>query len=301
MNYKYKCLLQRLFSSLPKGEILNYYFQRHVSKSLHYRPEQFVEKVDKAYDHFKNYRDFQQLASPENKYYEFGAGWTLANPLAISLMGFDVFCIDIRRLFFPHIIKESILNLKAIEDRFPFEAAFKIDTDINEQDIIEHLKQAFNLKYLAPKDARSTGFESEYFDFMSSSLTMEHIPAVDIAAILKECHRILKEGGVLSMTIDYQDHWSYFDRSITRYNYLRFSESEWKKYNPSLHYQNRLRHSDHMKLINASGFEVVKEVPNHPSPQEVEELRSVPLADQYKSYDFDDLAIKSSEVVLRKS
>ena len=73
---------------------------------------------------------------------------------------------------------------------------------------------SYKLNYIAPKDTRETGFNENYFDFISSTVTLEHIPKKNILLILKECYRILNRGGILSMIIDYQDHWSYFDKKI---------------------------------------------------------------------------------------
>jgi SAM-dependent methyltransferase len=156
------------------------------------------------------------------------------------------------------------------------------------------------LHYLAPVDARNTGFMKNYFDFASSTSTLEHIPKEDLVKILEESYRILKKGGILSVRIDYKDHWSYFDKKITIYNYLKYSEKKWRKYNPPLHFQNRLRHSDYLQIISDIGFKVVKEETILPTKEEKEILRKLDLATMYRRYDPDDLGIKESVITLLK-
>jgi ubiquinone/menaquinone biosynthesis C-methylase UbiE len=161
-------------------------------------------------------------------------------------------------------------------------------------------KKGSKLHYLAPVDARNTGFMKNYFDFASSTSTLEHIPKEDLVKILEESYRILKKGGILSVRIDYKDHWSYFDKKITIYNYLKYSEKKWRKYNPPLHFQNRLRHSDYLQIISDIGFKVVKEETILPTKEEKEILRKLDLATMYRRYDPDDLGIKESVITLLK-
>jgi hypothetical protein len=107
---------------------------------------------------------------------------------------------------------------------------------------------ANGITYLAPADARAS--------------TLEHIPPDDLAAILRERHRLIRHGGGMSMLIDYSDHWSHFDHSITEYNFLQFTESRWRHLNPALNYQSRLRHSDSLALFEDAGFELVRVTTN---------------------------------------
>ncbi len=299
MNFKYKCVIQSIFSILPKGEVLNYIFQKKISKTLPPSTDVFIEKVETAYSHYNNFEKYNQLKHRQGNYYEFGAGWTLTIPLTMTLLGFEVYCVDIRKLIIPQLINDSLNKFSLNKDILPF----KFDKDmspLNNNEVLKELHEKFKLKYIAPKDARNTGFEKNSVDFISSSATLEHIPKNDILSILKECYRILSPGGIISMTIDYVDHWAYFDKKISVYNFLKYSDKQWKKFNPSLHYQNRLRHSDYLELISLTEFKILKVTTQLPVNNEKKELESLILSDQFKRYSIDDLAIKGSEIVLIK-
>ena len=285
MDFRYKCLLQTAFSLLPAGQQLNYLFQRYITKTLPSCKENFNVKIALADRHYDNFRKFSKTGT-EDVYYEFGAGWDLINPISISLRGFKhLYCIDIRELIFPEILNNTVNNL--IKPSL---------IKITRQNYRRLLQDNFRLTYIAPMDARATSIEENSVDFISSNLTYEHIPQKDIAAITSECYRILKPGGVMSCTIDYKDHWSYFDNSISHYNYLKYSDNAWRLYNPGLHYQNRLRHNDYMKIFYESNFEVVDENFEKATTADLQALQKViGFVDN-----LDEIGIKSSWIVLRK-
>jgi SAM-dependent methyltransferase len=300
MDFRYKCFMQQIFSLIPKGEQDNYLFQKFITKSLPPTNDEFLRKVDEALLHHQNYVSYNSTQSTNKQYYEFGAGWTMTIPLAMSLLGFKVNCIDIRKLIIPELIHHTIEQFKTnVPSGLP-----KPNMDGNEsfkhQNILSLLEKHFAISYNAPVNAKNTGFEENSFDFISSTATLEHIPESDLLPIFQECYRILKSGGVFSIIVDYQDHWSYFDSSISIYNYLKYSSVEWKKYNPALHYQNRLRHSDYLKLISLTNFKVVKNNPLQPNEDEIVKFKQTPIAKEFLSYITDDLMLKSAEIVLTK-
>jgi SAM-dependent methyltransferase len=296
MNFKIKCYVQRFFSAIPNGEKLNYLFQKNITKTLPVSDSKFLFKVEMAIKHKDNFKTFNKLDKPSNNYYEFGAGWDLIIPIAISHLGYEVDVIDIRKLLVNDLVRDSIERFNNLNSKFPLEIVKK-DT-INKN--LSNLKEGLGLAYHAPEDARNTKYDDNHFDFSSSTSTMEHIPPDDILKILNETYRIMKKGGILSMDIDYIDHWAYFDSSISYYNFLRYSPKEWGKLNPDLNYQNRLRHTDYMNIISKTPFEVVKNNPRKPNEAQSKALSAIILADEYKNYSYEELEITGSEIVLRK-
>ena len=70
---------------------------------------------------------------------------------------------------------------------------------------------------------------------------------------------MLKKNGFVSSVIDYSDHYSHTDKNISPLNFLKFNKKNWKKYNNSYLYQNRLRHSDYKILFKNLDFIIEKE------------------------------------------
>ena len=298
MNFKYKCFLQILFYNLYKGEMLNYFFQRYVTKNLPISDLFFKQRVLYSYDLFLKFQKYNSLSENTKRYYEFGAGWDLLTPLSMSALGFNVSCIDIRRLVFSNLIINSLDRLDSFSEGNIRENFQKFD--YNSGDVLVFLEKNKNFYYCAPKDARDTGFEKDYFDFASSTEVFEHVPEKDLYNILVETYNILKPGGIFILKIDYRDHWAFFDKKISIYNYLKYSEQEWDKYNPSLHYQNRLRHIDHIEIIKKTSFEIVSIDLNLPNNEELIQLKSLKVSEKFKKYSINDLSIKSSIIILRK-
>lgn len=300
MNFVYKCYLQKIISSIPRGEKINYLFQRFISKSLPRSNKEFLDKVNTAYQHYNNFKKYNKLECNSYKYYEFGAGWDLIIPLSMCCLNFDVYCIDIRKLATTKLITDSINKFQLNKSILPFRQNDSFhDIDLKKKSF-KNLRETISLNYYAPFDARNSQFPDQYFDFISSTVTFEYIPKNDILPILDECYRILKKGGVFTISIDYQDHWSFFDKSISVYNFLKYSSKEWEKYNPSLNYQNRLRHSDYLALISQTDFNIVLEIPLYPSNQTKQILKFLSIDKSFEGYDLNDISIIGSEIVLIK-
>ncbi|HMS65236.1 MAG TPA: class I SAM-dependent methyltransferase [Ignavibacteria bacterium] len=305
MKFKYKAYLQNFFSSIPQGERINYFFQKHITHTLPINDQDFSVKVDTVINHVDNFRKYGNEKDIENcKYYEFGSGYDMVIPMGVSLLGFEsLTCIDIRELVFPDLINDSIKRLFSYKDKFGSRADILKEIPlVNRKNYREILRKNFKINYLAPLDARKTGIESNSIDFILSNATMEHIPEIHLPDILKECLRILKPGGIMSNAIDYRDHYSFFDNSVSVYNYLQYSENQWNKLNPSIMYQNRLRHKDYVKIILDTGFEIIDEKPDFPDDSEISSLKNTELDEFYReNYNFEELSIKSCMIVLRKN
>jgi SAM-dependent methyltransferase len=289
---------------LPQGEKLNYIFQKYITHSLPISESDLSDKVDTINSHFNNFKRYNRHIDPGNcKYYEFGTGYDLVIPIGIRMFGFgELTCVDIRELVFPELINDSVKRLKNYSSKFYYNTGILDNLALfKRNNFRDVLKDSFKINYFAPSDARNTDLKSNSIDFILSNATMEHIPKKDLPDILKECYRILKPGGIMSNVIDYRDHWSFFDNEISVYNYLQYSEKEFDKINPSIMYQNRMRHKDYMKIISEAGFKILEEIKNEPDEIEKEQLGKISLNEYYKNkYNFDELGIKSSMLVLSK-
>jgi hypothetical protein len=125
------------------------------------------------------------------------------------------------------------------------------------------LKKYYNIDYISPLDVSKSEFQDSLFDCCVSTNTMEHIPIDSIMSIMGELSRIVKKGGLISMIIDYSDHYSHTDDTISKLNFLQFSPHEWEKYNHECHYQNRLRHYDYENIFREFDFEILVNEPSY--------------------------------------
>jgi len=302
MRWLAKAALQRGLGLLPQGERLNYVFQRRVLRSLPAGESVFRRKFARALQHLGAYEEHGPGTPAEEAcFYEFGAGWDLAIPLSYAALGVGrQVLVDIRPSVRVELVNDSLAAFDRLWEELEAEAGRQLRRLGEPIGSPEELEERFGIAYLAPRDARTTGLAAETVDFVSSTDTCEHIPAGDLAAIFHESRRLLRPGGAFSCRIDLQDHYSYFDPSLSRYNFLRFSDRVWSLVNSPLHNQNRLRSHDYLRLVREAGFEVVAERPSAPNEQGLEELRALPLAPRFRRYTPEELGVTILSFVARR-
>lgn len=295
MNWVAKAVLQKGMSALPRSQSANYLFQRHVTRTLPLGDPKIRRKFDRALTHVHVFDEQVGRPRADAVFYEFGAGWDLAVQLAYTALGVGrQTLVDIRPNIQLPLVNETLASLA----RQHAELGDVRDLGGPVGSVAE-LKGRFGIEYHSPVDARATGFPAASVDFVSSTNTLEHIPAADMVAILRESARLLRPGGAMSFRVDMQDHSAYSDTNVSIYNYLRFTEKRWKLYSSALAYQNRLRLTDYRRLFAEAGLETVSEVVSWPSEDELAILGGIELAPQYEGYPPEELGAKHLAVVLR--
>ena len=301
MRWLAKAALQRGLGVLPQGERLNYVFQRHVLHSFPVGDAALRQKFTRATNHLAAYEEHGAGApAAEATFFEFGAGWDLAIPLAYALLGVgSQVVIDIRPSARVELVNDTIAAFERLRPQLEEVAGRSLRELGGPVASAAELQPRFGIRYLAPCDARATGLPAGSVDFVSSTDTCEHIPQADLAAIFAECRRLLQPGGAFSCRIDLQDHYAYFDRSISRYNFLRFSDRTWALVNSPLHFQNRLRAPEYLRLVREAGLDLVVDNPSGPSEQGRAELEALPLADRFRVYPPEELGVTILSFVAR--
>lgn len=128
---------------------------------------------------------------------------------------------------------------------------------------LEELLALCNIDYIAPGDAAETGLEDKSIDFHTSRAVFEHIPPGILKKILEEGNRIVRPNGMFVHRIDYSDHFSHSDKSISVINFLQYSDHEWDKLAGNRYmYMNRLRHDDFLSIFQSSGHRILACAPD---------------------------------------
>lgn len=138
-------------------------------------------------------------------------------------------------------------------------------------------------------------------DAIKKEMVFEHhIPRADIERILEEAKRIFKKDGIAIHFIDLSDHFQHQDKSITKINFLRYSEKEWDKIaGNQFAYCNRLRASDYLALFGEAGFDVCR----HETQEDNEAVQSLKdgfLVDEtFRHYSINNLCTTQLRVALK--
>ena len=293
MRWLAKAALQKGIGALPQGERLNYVFQRRVLHSLPAGDGALRQKFSRAVQHLGAYEEHGPGVPPaEATFYEFGAGWDLAIPIAYGLLGIgSQVLVDIRSSARVELVNDSLASFERLRPELEDIAGRELRPGGGPIERLEEREERFGIRYLAPCDARDTGLPAASIDFVSSTDTCEHIPGADLAGIFRESYRLLRPGGAFSCRIDLHDHYSYFDGGVSRYNFLRFSDRAWALVNSPLHYQNRLRAPDYLRLVREAGFDLVVENPSGPNEAGRAELQAMQLAKRFRSYPVEEVGV----------
>ena len=296
MDWRLKSVAFRILGTVPFGNDAYYYAQKFVTK----RSRSSLSKSfgsDKIFpDHLTIFRRYFDTID-DAVYLEFGAGRYLFDNLLNYCYGINrQIVIDVKPLARQELINRAIIRLMGSESPdFVREPQHLLG-----KNFVGDLKSIYGIEYLAPADARNLSFPDGSIDIIATTNTLEHIPASDLELIVKECYRLCNNSGVVSMKIDYKDHYSHTDEKIGPYNFLSFSETTWRLFSPSNHFQNRMRHNDYEELFTKSDFRIVEQYYEIPETA-AEDIGAIRLSKKFKAYEVEDLMKIYGHFVLRKA
>lgn len=293
MNWQRKATIFRLLDAAPFGKDLHYLLQKHVTRSV---PRRITDYPRYTQESMAQLEIFRTKIGPNHKlYFEFGAGWDLFHNLLLYCHGVErQLLVDLTEYMRPELVNGVIRNFQ----EHPPEGAMRLPEKQLAGNPKEQLQEFYGINYLAPADARSVPIPTGSVDLAGTTNTLEHIPFEELERIMRELRRLCTSDALIAMQIDYSDHYAHSDSAITPYNFLRFSDPQWKQYNLPSHYQNRRRHTDYRKLFLETGFSIESETEQRP-PDWERLLASVPLHASFKSYEPEVLAITSGVFSLR--
>lgn len=298
-DWRLKAAVQTLLSHLPRSERLNYIIQRHLTRTLPISDEELVGQVAKAQRNVDAFLRHGSAPLAEATFFEFGVGWDMLMPLVYHSMGVDrQIVVDIKPLARVDLVEDVARRLAAAAPRLGLPRRPFIP---HASGSVMEVAAALGIEYRAPADARALDLPDASVDMVSSCDVLEHVPPDDIGAILIECRRVLRDDGIARMRIDYQDHFWYFDAHVSPYNFLRFDERTWRRFNPALHYQNRLRHDSVRQLVIEAGWEIIEEEAHEPTPADLRLIASMTLAEPFRSAPHNRLAIRFANMTMAKA
>lgn len=296
-KWKQKAIIQKTISYLPLSQMINFFFQKYVTKGVNLSDEYFYDRLGHARDHINSYRRYSNKLIPISCL-EIGTGWYPIVPVSLFLLGADkIYSVDISFLTSKERVKTTLKKfiecnnqeqLKNYIDynKERFNAIISI-LDEYEKLTFDEVLQKLNLNYLI-EDARNLSLPENSIDLINSNNTFEHIYPEILKPILKDFKRVVKKNdGVMSHFIDMSDHFAHFDKSINIYNFLKFSDKEWKRIDNSIQPQNRIRIYDYKQIY----FELDIPISEESSRKgNLDELKSVFLADKFKNFPLEEIA-----------
>jgi SAM-dependent methyltransferase len=309
MNWKVKAGIQNAIASLPYlfSYFVYYWIQRHFGELRRIRP---VSRLTAGIEVSKRIEKAGRSAIG-GTFLEIGTGRRINMPVAFWLVGAEkIITVDLNPYLKEELIREDIGYMRENQEqviqlfggRIYDGRLDKLMELTDKKWRLVDLLELCNIKYLAPVDAANLSIPSESVDFHSSYTVFEHIPPKALKAILKEGNRIIKSGGIFIHRIDYSDHFSHSDNTISPINFLKFSEDKWDKIAGNMYmYMNRLRVDDFIELFQSSNHRILTNEPEvTPSVYELLREGDFTLNDRFAGKSEDVLATTGSWIVSEK-
>jgi len=312
MRWKVKAFIQNCMSCFPKKLSYEMYFQMQ-------RRFGNLKKPFNPIGHFSVgvtiLKKIQQYGNDfvGNTFFEVGTGRVPLLPIAFWLGGAGkIITVDLN----PYMRNELIIDMlsciktkeneiKTIfgtllhEDRFNLLLDYSRKFNINSKEILELCR----IEYIAPGDAAKINLPDNSIQYHISNAVYEHIPLTVIHDILVEGNRIISEDGLFINNIDYGDHFSYMDKTISEINFLQYSDTEWDKYAGNRYmYMNRARHDDFMEMFARVGHDFFEIEPRiNKQVENIFENNEITLDTRFKNKSIEILSIIGSMFITRKN
>ena len=300
-----KAVVQKGISFLPFKTHINQFFQRRGTGAISLDDQHFGWKIGHAQDHLALWqKHYPNLDRSSANVLELGTGWYPIVPVYFWLHGIN--SMDSLDLY-PWISAEhcqttakkfvewhSSGQLQSFLGRVDAERWSKLEQAAKSTMPLESFLSIIGLRTLVGDATSKIAGMHESYEFICSNNTLEHILEAPLIAILKHFKGLLSHGGGSSHFIDLSDHFGHFDRSITAYNFLKFSPLQWRLIDNDIQPQNRLRWVQYLDIFTKLGYRVVEAKVR---PGSVDDLRKVKVHSSFAGLSEAELAITHGYVV----
>lgn len=293
--WRAKALAQSAFAAVPGGRKANALGQKFVTGTATLSPEHFADKWFNACLHLPVFHEF---TTPPTVL-ELGTGWYPVTPLVLWLAGArQSTTADIEDLWCPiragHTAAAIVDALKVdpVAQTYNWSAErigqLQTTLDQNHGQLTADALTSYGFSSVIG-DVRTLDLNPGSVDLFTSNATLEHVPVDTIADIFAAFGDLASANARMSHYTDMADHYAYFDPSIGYFNFLRYSEKQWQKYNNRLHYQNRARVTTYRQLHEDSGWQIIHE---QTWSGDESALHSVPISADFRDVQTKHLLVK---------
>ena len=234
-----KAVVQKGFSFLPFKMHINQFFQRRGTGAISLDDQHFGCKIGHAQDHLAFWqKHFPNLDRSSANVLELGTGWYPIVPVYSWLHGvnsmdsLDLYtwisaehCQTTAKKFVEWHSSGQLQPFLGVvnTDRWS-----KLEQAAKSTKSLESFLSMIGLRTLVGDATSKIAGMREFYEFICSNNTLEHILQAPLIAILKHFKGLLSHGGGSSHFIDLSGHLGHFDRSITAYNFLKFFPLQWR-------------------------------------------------------------------------
>jgi len=289
MNWQFKYYAFKALERLPRGVGDGvYHWLQARSGSLD--PGRVLDENLRTFDQFTDLLGHTGRSFAGKDILELGAGWYPATPylLVYRAGARQVDTYDIAEHFSPP-------RLNRFNNHFASRLGVRPEVNGHSTHPLPHEVRYFprtNLVTSPPPD-RSV-------DLVISRFVLQNVPAsvlLDLHRVFRQC---LRPGGAVLHLVSPSDQRAYADKSISLYDFLKYSEAEWKGITSRFYYHNRMRLPQYLDLFQHAGFraEYHTHKPLLPGSEEFSKFSHLEVHPDYARFTFEELTAASLGFVL---
>ncbi|WP_046745264.1 class I SAM-dependent methyltransferase [Kordia zhangzhouensis] len=290
MNHKIKSFIFKTLDLLPSklGFGIYHQLQKFLNRnSVHYK----IKTNDRSFKEALQILAEADIELKDKTVLELGSGWAPIIPYFFLYFenAKNVVTYDINE----HYDSKTIVKLNNY-----FKSTFNIEVATEKGNYpLPHPISYYPNKNLAISKTLS----DEPVDLIFSRFVLEHIPPNDLEKIHQNfAQSLLKPFYILHM-ISPSDHRAYDDKTLSYYDFLKYSKEQWKQQHTKFDYHNRLRLPDYLQIFEKTGYEIVSlhydtcDV----NSEKYRKFKELTLHEDYTHYTEEELLAGSINVLLK--
>ena len=303
-----KVVAQRSLGVAPQAHTIVRALKTHVLDSYALRDSLVASRLAAAVTHMRHYR-----ASGSRKtrpfVLELGTGAFPVIALALRLLGSGrVTTLDVQPLLTRRSLSATLSTLaKMAADGRLREALPALDerrlahvlsfAEVAQTMPAVDVLAAMGIDYRVGFSTDLAGLSASA-DLIVSHAVLEFVPREELAILMDAFWRVGRKGAVLSHWIDLSDEYAYFDRRLSRLNFLRYPDAVWSRLDNPLCPNFRLRLPDYRQAMSQAGFTILAE-----EPEQLGEAgrADVPVCRRFASVSSPDIRAVSVWLAARKA
>lgn len=241
MNHKIKTLIFKVLEKLPRrlGDRAYHALQQFNAKTI---PNEFAFQ-QATINQFVSEMTRHNLSFKDRSIVEIGSGWLPVLPYEVLFryQARRVLTFDINE----HYQSAALGEFNAFsQEQYPHAP-------------IRGRTLAEAVQYFPNQNIIDYPLEPASIDAVATRNVLEHITPADLESIHRQAHRYLTSDGFIIHQISPSDHRAYTDKSLSLWDFLKYSQAEWEKIQTRFDYHNRLRLPDYVNLFERCGFNIL--------------------------------------------
>lgn len=185
----------------------------------------------------------------------------------------DVVAMDVARRQRVHELLQAIVDAPSFDDIYAL----------------------LGFRYVIDSAGKLEQFQDGSFSAIFSCNVFEHVDKSILPQVIQDFSRLLTPGGYSLHKIDPGDHLAYYTRSVSRKNYLRYSDKVWRRFfENEVQYFNRVQRPEWLTLFRDAGFELAE------ADSVLNDVGIIHLDNKYRCLDKQDVQCVTLTAVHRK-